>query len=246
MYRDRHEFLHSAQLIFLVVNINGNHWVLLTATLSTKEIVYYDSLMPAEVGPEYRKKCTTTMNEFLQFIKLQCSRPHPTKTEVWSSACKDEKTWTLTIYQNPPQQFNGVDCGVFALQIAECLSRQAPLDFNFRQINNYRLLMIYELFKQELVPRHPIFNHPDSAVGAAIELNSKSTVTMDLPFSGSHSSDFPNEIDFAFMDQTCPIEPEAKSSRRHLEDVLVLKRNWVTVGVPAFEKKTKQVINEYV
>ena len=48
------------------------------------------------------------------------------------------------------------------------------------------------------------------------------------------------------MDQTCPIEPEAKSSRRHLEDVLVLKRNWVTVGVPAFEKKTKQVINEYV
>ena len=42
-------------------------------------------------------------------------------------------------YPHCPQQYNGCDCGVFALIFADYLSRGAPLSFSQKHMEHFRL-----------------------------------------------------------------------------------------------------------
>lgn len=57
----------------------------------------------------------------------------------------EAERWTVLISQEIPLQTNGVDCGIFVCQMAERLSRNAPIDFTENDIPRFREPMALEL-----------------------------------------------------------------------------------------------------
>jgi len=56
--------------------------------------------------------------------------------------------WRL-VEDEPPQQTNGSDCGVFICQFAECISDGRPFDFGQSDIPDRRLKMAAQIVRGE-------------------------------------------------------------------------------------------------
>lgn len=50
-----------------------------------------------------------------------------------------------------PEQYNGSDCGVFALEFAERLSRNAAMDFQQRDMDTLRKRIVIDLLAEHVV-----------------------------------------------------------------------------------------------
>ncbi|EIE20629.1 cysteine proteinase [Coccomyxa subellipsoidea C-169] len=91
----------------------GNHWTCALIDLVAQEIVYFDSLGGRE-------------DKILRALRSYIADEYRDKR----NAEVDTSEWPIRYPRDVPLQQNGCDCGVFALQFAEHLSRGAPMDFS--------------------------------------------------------------------------------------------------------------------
>lgn len=57
----------------------------------------------------------------------------------------------MTDEEDIPQQFNGSDCGVFALEFAERQSRNAAMDFQQRDMDTLRKRVVIDLLAEHVL-----------------------------------------------------------------------------------------------
>jgi Ulp1 family protease len=122
----RHVDLFDHDILVLPVNEN-KHWALGVVGLRWQIAKYYDSL-----GATTHR----VMDALMEHLNYECM------------ARKGEVLDAFQTVEVPdvPMQKNGSDCGVFALQFAERLSRDASVgDLRQRDMSKYRLRMIYEV-----------------------------------------------------------------------------------------------------
>ena len=115
--------------LFIPINLNDMHWILAVIYINDKRIQIYDSMH----GPGYR-----ILNKLLDYLKFEFQDKKKNKGS-WSEwqlvPCKDDT----------PSQENGYDCGVFVCMFIHYIAENRELNFNQRDINNYRKFIAYHL-----------------------------------------------------------------------------------------------------
>ncbi|KAK9826046.1 hypothetical protein WJX74_007714 [Apatococcus lobatus] len=122
----------------LIVPVHlGMHWTCAVIDLEHRQIRYYDSM----AGHEER---------LMEALRRWVSDEYKDKKnqEV------DTSGWPIrhmTDEEEIPQQFNGSDCGVFALEFAERQSRNAAMDFQQRDMDVLRKRVVIDLLAEHVV-----------------------------------------------------------------------------------------------
>ncbi|KAL7397137.1 hypothetical protein ABVT39_017415 [Epinephelus coioides] len=103
------------------------HWSLITVTMATKTISYYDSQ-----GIVFRH----TTDNIMKYLQSEAREKQQTAFL---------KGWKITIIKGIPQQKNDSDCGVFVLEYCRCLSVKQPLLFSQEDMPRIRKRIHKEL-----------------------------------------------------------------------------------------------------
>ncbi|XP_010773087.1 uncharacterized protein [Notothenia coriiceps] len=103
------------------------HWSLITVTMATKTISYYDSQ-----GIVFRH----TTDNIMKYLQSEAREKQQTAFQ---------KGWKITIIKGIPQQRNDSDCGVFVLEYCRCLSVRQPLLFSQEDMPRIRKRIHKEL-----------------------------------------------------------------------------------------------------
>ncbi|XP_028443746.1 sentrin-specific protease 5 isoform X3 [Perca flavescens] len=103
------------------------HWSLITVTMATKTISYYDSQ-----GIVFRH----TTDNIMKYLQSEAREKQQTAFQ---------KGWKVTIIKGIPQQKNDSDCGVFVLEYCRCLSVKQPLLFSQEDMPRIRKRIHKEL-----------------------------------------------------------------------------------------------------
>lgn len=103
------------------------HWSLVTVTMATKTISYYDSQ-----GIVFRH----TTDNIMKYLLSEAREKEQTAFQ---------KGWKITIIKGIPQQKNDSDCGVFVLEYCRCLSVKQPLLFSQEDMPRIRKRIYKEL-----------------------------------------------------------------------------------------------------
>lgn len=123
-------------LDYMIVPIHlGMHWTCAVVDFTDQKIDYYDSLLGSH-------DCFSILREYLQKESLD-------KKGVEFDLSK----WQDRRLEDIPRQENGYDCGVFACQIAEHVSRKGELSYTQANMPELRLQMIWEIVNEELISR---------------------------------------------------------------------------------------------
>ncbi|XP_039985379.1 sentrin-specific protease 5-like isoform X2 [Xiphias gladius] len=103
--------LFSKWLLLIPIHLEI-HWSLVTVTMATKTISYYDSQ-----GIVFRH----TTDNIMKYLQSEAREKEQTAFQ---------KGWKITIIKGIPQQKNDSDCGVFVLEYCRRLSVKQPLLFS--------------------------------------------------------------------------------------------------------------------
>uniref|UniRef100_A0A8C2ZZL0 SUMO specific peptidase 5 n=2 Tax=Cyclopterus lumpus TaxID=8103 RepID=A0A8C2ZZL0_CYCLU len=103
------------------------HWSLITVTMATKTISYYDSQ-----GIVFRH----TTDNIMKYLQSEARE---------KQQAAFQKGWKITIIKGIPQQKNDSDCGVFVLEYCRCLSVKQPLLFSQEDMPRIRKRIHKEL-----------------------------------------------------------------------------------------------------
>ncbi|KAG5192180.1 hypothetical protein JKP88DRAFT_152322, partial [Tribonema minus] len=102
----------ACSLLVFLCNVNGNHWTVVVARMRQRRIEYFDSNGGAGVAE-------------MDMIRSYLQQEHLDKKKSPLPG-----VWTRRSHgTSSPQQANGVDCGVFALTVAEYVVEDMPFDF---------------------------------------------------------------------------------------------------------------------
>ncbi|GAY45153.1 hypothetical protein CUMW_087350, partial [Citrus unshiu] len=128
-YMDGREDLMSkpftdVDMIFIPVNLDGDHWVLARADLRARRMQIYDSLVTFREDKTYLHKFKPLQVVFPQW--LQDVGFYNIRLELQSA-----DSWKVRIVKDVPQQEPGSsDCGVFMLMFTMYLMFGLKLDFD--------------------------------------------------------------------------------------------------------------------
>ncbi|KAL3309550.1 SUMO1 sentrin specific peptidase 1 [Cichlidogyrus casuarinus] len=135
-------FAHN--FLFFPIHDRGIHWCLAVADFQEKVLTYYDSM---------GGKNDVCLNRLFDYLKSE----HATKKGV---PLADADQWQLVNGEREtPQQKNGSDCGVFACQTAEFLSRGSELVFQQEDMPCIRQRMMFEILNQKLLTTETDLSH---------------------------------------------------------------------------------------
>uniref|UniRef100_UPI0037E753B6 sentrin-specific protease 5-like n=1 Tax=Semicossyphus pulcher TaxID=241346 RepID=UPI0037E753B6 len=118
--------LFSKWLLLIPIHLEI-HWSLITVTMATKTISYYDSQ-----GIVFRH----TTDNIMKYLLSEAREKNQTAFQ---------KGWKITIIKGIPQQKNDSDCGVFVLEYCRCLSVKQPLLFSQEDMPRIRKRIYKEL-----------------------------------------------------------------------------------------------------
>lgn len=118
--------LFSKWLLLIPIHLEI-HWSLITVTMATKTISYYDSQ-----GIVFRH----TTDNILKYLLSEAKEKKQTAFQ---------RGWKITIIKGIPQQKNDSDCGVFVLEYCRCLSVKQPLLFSQEDMPRIRKRIYKEL-----------------------------------------------------------------------------------------------------
>lgn len=62
----------------------------------------------------------------------------------------DVLSWPRLFPKNVPQQQNGCDCGVFTILFADYLSQNAIMDFNQKDIPDFRVKIVCDMLRKRV------------------------------------------------------------------------------------------------
>ncbi|XP_046982177.1 microtubule-associated protein futsch-like [Schistocerca americana] len=114
----------------------GTHWCMAAVDFRKQTLVYYDSM-----GGE-NESCLKTIWSYLNEECAQRS-VEPLSEEIWQIRCA----------KDIPKQSNNSDCGVFMCKYAECITRDAKLEFSQNDMPEIRMEMMEEI--QTMTLLHP-------------------------------------------------------------------------------------------
>ncbi|KAF7202660.1 uncharacterized protein [Nothobranchius furzeri] len=118
--------LFSKWLLLIPIHLEI-HWSLITVTMATKTISYYDSQ-----GIVFRH----TTDNIMKYLQSEARE---------KKQAAFQKGWKITIIKGIPQQKNDSDCGVFVLEYCRCLSLKQPLLFSQDDMPRIRKRIYKEL-----------------------------------------------------------------------------------------------------
>ncbi|XP_040896811.1 sentrin-specific protease 5-like [Toxotes jaculatrix] len=118
--------LFSKWLLLIPIHLEI-HWSLVTVTMATKTISYYDSQ-----GIVFRH----TTDNIMKYLQSEAREKEQTAFQ---------KGWKITIIKGIPQQKNDSDCGVFVLEYCRRLSVKQPLLFSQEDMPRIRKRIYKEL-----------------------------------------------------------------------------------------------------
>ncbi|KAF6734442.1 Sentrin-specific protease 5 [Oryzias melastigma] len=118
--------LFSKWLLLIPIHLEI-HWSLVTVTMATKTISYYDSQ-----GIVFRH----TTDNIMKYLQNEARE---------KKQAAFQKGWKITIIRGIPQQKNDSDCGVFVLEYCRCLSVRQPLLFSQDDMPRIRKRIYKEL-----------------------------------------------------------------------------------------------------
>uniref|UniRef100_H3DL84 Ubiquitin-like protease family profile domain-containing protein n=1 Tax=Tetraodon nigroviridis TaxID=99883 RepID=H3DL84_TETNG len=118
--------LFSKTLLLFPIHLEI-HWSLITVTMETKTISYYDSQ-----GIVFRHTTENIMKYLLSEAKEK-------------EQASFQKGWKINIIKGIPHQKNDSDCGVFVLEYCRCLSMKQPLHFSQEDMPGIRKRIYKEL-----------------------------------------------------------------------------------------------------
>ncbi|XP_035767442.1 sentrin-specific protease-like, partial [Neolamprologus brichardi] len=123
--------LFSKWLLLIPIHLEI-HWSLVTVTMATKTISYYDSQ-----GIVFRH----TTDNIMKYLQSEAREKKQTAFQ---------KGWKITIIKGIPQQKNDSDCGVFVLEYCRRLSVKQPLLFSQDDMPRIRKRIYKELCDRRL------------------------------------------------------------------------------------------------
>ncbi|XP_065282430.2 sentrin-specific protease 1-like isoform X1 [Dermacentor albipictus] len=127
--------LFSFDIALVPLYLGNTHWCLAAVDFRRRHIAYYDSLGPPTGSP----RCLSVLLQYLECESRQ-RRNHGLAGDDWS----------LKVVDVPLQQ-NSNDCGMFACQYAECVSRDAPISFGQRNMPYFRKRVAYEILHKTML-----------------------------------------------------------------------------------------------
>jgi hypothetical protein len=115
--------------IFVPINIQNNHWVLVVVYMQEKKIVYYDS---------FKSSNTRYVNVILQWLQdsFREKKNGILDIQEWKRIYETNQNGEQICGQ--PRQKNGRDCGVFVIMACDYLSDNLPLWYNRKIIPQWR------------------------------------------------------------------------------------------------------------
>lgn len=123
--------LHLHDKVFLPINIDNTHWVLVVIFVQKKKLVFYDSLLTCTSSIASKKIIQTVLRWWIKYHQQKNLPFFP-------------EEWTLSKRNDLPQQPNGFDCGIYTMLFADLLAddlehfHQSPLFHNHTNIQRYR------------------------------------------------------------------------------------------------------------
>lgn len=132
----RRENMFDYDKILVPIHQAGRlHWVLGVIDLKGKQILLLDSL-----------QCDIDENSILYNLGKYIEDEAGERGLPPSGALD----WPRIIVSGIPAQVDSVNCGVFVLHYADCIGRDAPLDFDAKDIGTLRKKIIYDLCTQQI------------------------------------------------------------------------------------------------
>ncbi|VBB78234.1 Protease that specifically cleaves Smt3p protein conjugates, putative [Yarrowia lipolytica] len=125
----------KADYVFFPLNLNNNHWCLAVLDNVNKQIRQHDSL---------NGDGTRNLHIIKDYLRQEAEKMHP-----GSGGMFDE--YEIVSRAESPQQFNGVDCGVFTCQNIELMARNAPLNYSQEDMPTIRRRIVYEVCTAEFL-----------------------------------------------------------------------------------------------
>ena len=115
--------------VLIPVNLNRNHWVLVSVNLNTKTCTYYDSLGGVDFS---------TVKQITQFFD-----------DYFTTIPEFNKEWK---YYAPtiPKQKNSHDCGVFICKFMDYISRGNKFNFSHDDMDYFRILIGIQICNSQL------------------------------------------------------------------------------------------------
>ncbi|XP_024035640.1 putative ubiquitin-like-specific protease 1B [Citrus clementina] len=134
----------DVDMIFIPVNLGGDHWVLARADLRARRMQIYDSLVTFCEDKTYLRKfkpLQVVFPQWLQDVGFYNIRP-----ELQSA-----DSWKVRIVKDVPQQQPGSgDCGVFMLMFTMYLMFGLKLDFDSSHGHYFRKKIAVDIFTGDI------------------------------------------------------------------------------------------------
>ncbi|XP_024955843.2 putative ubiquitin-like-specific protease 1B [Citrus sinensis] len=134
----------DVDMIFIPVNLDGDHWVLARADLRARRMQIYDSLVTFREDKTYLHKFKPLQVVFPQW--LQDVGFYNIRLELQSA-----DSWKVRIVKDVPQQEPGSsDCGVFMLMFTMYLMFGLKLDFDSSHGHYFRKKIAVDIFTGDI------------------------------------------------------------------------------------------------
>ncbi|KAG5357335.1 Ubiquitin-like-specific protease 1 [Yarrowia sp. C11] len=125
----------KADYVFFPLNLNNNHWCLAVLDNVNKQIRQHDSL---------NGDGTRNLHMIKDYLRQEAEKMHPGSGGMFDD-------YEIVARAESPQQFNGVDCGVFTCQNIELMARNAPLSYSQEDMPTVRRRIVYEVCTAEFL-----------------------------------------------------------------------------------------------
>ncbi|KDO37273.1 hypothetical protein CISIN_1g032006mg [Citrus sinensis] len=134
----------DVDMIFIPVNLGGDHWVLALADLRARRMRIYDSLVTFREDKTYLRKfkpLQVVFPQWLQDVGFYNIRPELQSADPWK----------VRIVKDVPQQEPGSgDCGVFMLMFTMYLMFGLKLDFDSSHGHYFRKKIAVDIFPGDI------------------------------------------------------------------------------------------------
>ncbi|KAG5365906.1 Ubiquitin-like-specific protease 1 [Yarrowia sp. B02] len=125
----------KADYVFFPLNLNNNHWCLAVLDNVNKQIRQHDSLSGDG---------TRNLHIIKDYLRQEAEKMHPGSGSMFDD-------YEIVPRAESPQQYNGVDCGVFTCQNIELMARNAPLSYSQEDMPTVRRRIVYEVCTAEFL-----------------------------------------------------------------------------------------------
>ena len=122
--------LFEVNKIFIPINLNSNHWILVVVSMQLELIEGYDSMYTKPTRRPTNTDIHIAMTTVKNFLEQQYEQQYNSSLSTsWRTATRSGAV---------PSQENGTDCGVFMLAYMDMISVEDDLNFSQTNINDFR------------------------------------------------------------------------------------------------------------